>query len=86
MTIIAFCMMTALLALGAPAAQEDSPDARELRQLETVWNSAHLDRNGAALATLWADDLEVAVPKMRGDVEVRRARLCQQQPDEIRPL
>jgi len=65
MTIVAFCMMTALLALGAPAAQEDSPDARELRQLETVWNSAHLDRNGAALATLWADDLEVAVPKMR---------------------
>jgi uncharacterized protein (TIGR02246 family) len=64
MTILAFCT-TALLALSAPAAQEDSPDVRELRQLETVWNTAHVDRNGAALAALWADDLEVVVPKMR---------------------
>jgi ketosteroid isomerase-like protein len=58
----AFC--AALLALAAPAAQEGSAAARDLRQLETVWNRAHVEGDAGALASLWADDLEVAVPKM----------------------
>ena len=32
--------------------------------METVWNQAHLSGDSVALASLWSDDLEVAVPKM----------------------
>jgi len=39
-------------------------DRQELLRLETVWNQAHERGDAAALETLWADDLEVAVPKM----------------------
>ena len=37
---------------------------RELERLETVWNSAHVRGDADALEALWADDLEVAVPRM----------------------
>ncbi len=39
-------------------------DIRELSRLEDVWNRAHVEGDVAALAALWADDLEVAVPRM----------------------
>ena len=39
-------------------------DVRELERLETVWNEAHERGNADALEALWADDMEVAVPKM----------------------
>jgi len=39
-------------------------DVRELERLETVWNSAHERGDADALDALWADDLEVAVPRM----------------------
>jgi len=39
-------------------------DVRELRHLETVWNEAHERGDSGALEALWADDLEIAVPKM----------------------
>lgn len=39
-------------------------DVKELQRLETVWNEAHERGDSDALAALWADDLEVAVPKM----------------------
>jgi hypothetical protein len=39
-------------------------DIRELERLETVWNEAHEHGNADALEALWADDLEVAVPRM----------------------
>lgn len=39
-------------------------NVRELRHLETVWNEAHEHGDADALDALWADDLEVAVPKM----------------------
>jgi ketosteroid isomerase-like protein len=39
-------------------------DVRELGRLETVWNEAHEHGDSTALEALWADDLEVAVPKM----------------------
>jgi ketosteroid isomerase-like protein len=40
-------------------------DVKELERLETVWNEAHVHGDADALDALWADDLEVAVPKMR---------------------
>jgi ketosteroid isomerase-like protein len=39
-------------------------DVRELQRLENVWNTAHEQGDTKTLDTLWADDLEVAVPKM----------------------
>ena len=39
-------------------------DVRELQRLETVWNEAHAHGDADALEKLWADDMEVAVPKM----------------------
>ena len=39
-------------------------DVRELERLETVWNEAHEHGDADALEKLWADDMEVAVPKM----------------------
>jgi ketosteroid isomerase-like protein len=39
-------------------------DIRELTRLETVWNEAHEHGDANALEPLWADDLEVAVPRM----------------------
>ena len=55
----------AALALAAAAAgQTASEDRAELMRLETVWNQAHERGDAEALEKLWADDLEVAVPKM----------------------
>jgi ketosteroid isomerase-like protein len=39
-------------------------DSHELERLENVWNEAHEHGDAATLESLWADDLEVAVPKM----------------------
>ena len=39
-------------------------DTRELERLESVWNEAHEQGNADALASLWADEMEIAVPKM----------------------
>jgi ketosteroid isomerase-like protein len=39
-------------------------DRDELQRLERVWNEAHMRGDSATLSRLWADDLEVAVPKM----------------------
>ena len=39
-------------------------DVHELERLETVWNEAHEHGDTTALEKLWADDMEVAVPKM----------------------
>jgi uncharacterized protein (TIGR02246 family) len=36
----------------------------EFTKLEDVWNAAHRNGDADALAALWADDLEVAVPRM----------------------
>jgi ketosteroid isomerase-like protein len=61
------CLVLASIVLSptatlAQASQES--DVRELQRLETVWNTAHEQGDPAALEALWADDLEVAVPKM----------------------
>ena len=39
-------------------------DREELTRLERAWNEAHVRGDSETLRRLWADDLEVAVPKM----------------------
>ena len=39
-------------------------DRQELQRLERVWNEAHTGGDSEALVRLWADDIEVAVPRM----------------------
>ncbi len=39
-------------------------DRDELQRLEHVWNDAHIRSDADTLGRLWAEDLEVAVPKM----------------------
>jgi len=40
-------------------------DIQTLTELESTWNNAHLKSDSATLDSLWADDLEVVVPKMK---------------------
>jgi len=42
----------------------DDAAVHELERLETVWNEAHEHGDATVLDKLWADDMEVAVPKM----------------------
>jgi ketosteroid isomerase-like protein len=58
--------LLAAFALPASAVSQAPPDndTRELTHLEDVWNQAHVAGDAEALAHLWADDLEVAVPRM----------------------
>ena len=39
-------------------------DTSELQRLERIWNESHERGDADALDALWADDIEVAVPKM----------------------
>jgi len=39
-------------------------DTTELKRLEKIWNDSHERGDANALEALWADDMEVAVPKM----------------------
>jgi hypothetical protein len=62
-----FVGLVATLFLGtARSAAQSAHDAdvRELERLETVWNEAHEHGDADVLEKLWADDMEVAVPKM----------------------
>ncbi len=51
------------MAALAQVTQHDN-DVRQLQQLETTWNQAHERGDAEALDALWADDLEVVVPRM----------------------
>lgn len=57
--LVAACPLLVALLFG-----QDTPDSEELHRLERVWNEAHLRGDSETLSRLWADDLEVAVPKM----------------------
>jgi ketosteroid isomerase-like protein len=57
-------MILVALALAPHQQNQDTPDVKELVRLETVWNDAHQNGDATALDKLWADDLEVTVPKM----------------------
>ena len=48
----------------SPAQSTRDADIRELERLETVWNEAHEHGDADALEAIWADDLEVAAPRM----------------------
>lgn len=58
--------LTVSLAVAASCLGQSTHDAdvKELERLEAVWNEAHVRGDSNALEALWADDLEVAVPKM----------------------
>jgi len=61
-------VLALFLAVGAGmSAQQSSHDAdiAELQRLEKVWNEAHEQGDAAPLEQIWADDLEIAVPRMR---------------------
>jgi ketosteroid isomerase-like protein len=62
---------TGLLLVAVLAAAPESPaqsavgtDTQQLERLEQVWNTAHEQGDADALQQLWADDLEVDVPRM----------------------
>jgi|SRR5215472_10184206 len=57
--------VVAFLALGlAPQQNQNTAVVQELMRLETVWNEAHQNGDADSLDKLWADELEVTVPKM----------------------
>jgi len=57
-------MTAAAVIIGADNSQVNSPEAREILRLETVWNEAHLRGDVAALDALCATELTVIVPGM----------------------
>jgi hypothetical protein len=62
--VAAVLMVVFAAAAKSPAQSTHDADVRELERLETVWNAAHVRGDGDALEAIWADDLEVAVPRM----------------------
>jgi ketosteroid isomerase-like protein len=57
--------VVAFLALGlAPQQNQDTAVVQALMRLETVWNEAQQNGDADSLDKLWADELEVTVPKM----------------------
>jgi ketosteroid isomerase-like protein len=60
--VLAFTTLSA--AGGNPAQSGSDSDMRELERLEKVWNEGHEHGDASALERLWADDLEVVVPRM----------------------
>jgi hypothetical protein len=62
--MIALLAASAFLPSQAASPSRDTPDATELRRLETVWNAAHVRGDVAALTALWDDELTVTVPEM----------------------
>jgi uncharacterized protein (TIGR02246 family) len=64
---LGFCIALACATLiAAPARSQSSKaeEVREIERLEKLWNEAQLKSDADTLAALWADDLEVAVPRM----------------------
>jgi uncharacterized protein (TIGR02246 family) len=53
-----------MVCLAGFAQSTHETDTHELERLETVWNEAHENGDAETLDKLWADDMEVAVPKM----------------------
>lgn len=60
--VVVFTAFVGTATIGAQSTHD--ADFRELERLETVWNEAHDHGDADALERLWADDMEVAVPKM----------------------
>jgi len=62
-TALAFFLASAFGA-ALPLSSATDSDVRELQLLENVWNRAHQEGDAAALESLWADDIEITVPRM----------------------
>jgi len=62
--VISSLVLTVLAPATMISQSSADTDASELQRLERVWNESHERGDAAALETLWADDMEVAVPKM----------------------
>lgn len=61
--ILLFVLMVLAPTMMFSQASVDS-DTSELQRLERIWNESHERGDADALEALWADDMEVAVPKM----------------------
>jgi len=64
MTRLASAPFLLCIALYGQSPQSNDSDRSEIARLERLWNEAHVRGDDDALDRLWADDLEVAVPKM----------------------
>ena len=62
--ILSVVISALALPIRSSAQSNRDADVHELERLETVWNEAHEHGDADALEKLWADDMEVAVPKM----------------------
>ena len=65
-SICASLVLALTVSLSARVCAQSTHDAdvQELQRLERVWNEAHEQGDPAALEQIWADDLEIAVPRM----------------------
>lgn len=70
MRSLSLCMFSVLVAFSLVGTERSGAqstrdaDVHELERLESVWNEAHEHGDADALNAIWADDIEVAVPKM----------------------
>jgi hypothetical protein len=67
LSCVVFSMViSAALVIPATSSAQTTHDAdvHELERLETMWNEAHEHGDADVLEKLWADDMEVAVPRM----------------------
>jgi ketosteroid isomerase-like protein len=64
LSVAVWALTISLTAASSLGQSTRDADVKELERLETVWNQAHERGDSDALEALWADDLEVAVPKM----------------------
>jgi YbbR domain-containing protein len=55
-------------------------DKQELERLEKIWNEAHENGNADVLQSLWADDIEVDVPKIHYATSDINIRVSEMQP------
>lgn len=63
--MLCFCLAGIFIAyLPAVAQSPRKSQVQEFQQLETEWNQAQVRGDVEVLDALWADDLEVAVPRM----------------------
>jgi ketosteroid isomerase-like protein len=64
LAIVLALITSASLAAGGPPQSSLDAATDELERLEKVWNEAHERGDADALQALWADDLEINVPRM----------------------
>lgn len=62
--VLTIIFVGSALTTRSSAQTSHDADVHELERLETVWNEAHEHGDADVLEKLWADDMEVAVPKM----------------------